>query len=398
MKHPEKKFARSIDMPGRCQEFTDMVYSGKNPDPEQFWKDINAVQNKFNPPPVEYTLLCGEMHGHTNISDAYEYVDIDEYFRTIRDKAKFDFGVLADHDHGGVGKAELWNDGKWQKIQAKIQEYYEPGKFTTLLAYERDSYPYFNNLVIYYRNGNGEMFRGIRDGELTRDELAALLKKDDILVVPHDSYCLSAGCDFSTLPPELLPPLMELYSCSDCAEYFDHPLHKDSWVRGASWQDALKRGAKMGVIGGSDDHVGTPGLDHMDEPYPFCYRGVTGVWAKENTREAIFDALKARRCFAYMGNERMSLDFRINGHCMGETFTAKADEERHIWINFEAPEEIERVTLVKNCQDHVILYGRGRQMIFDYRQETPCDCYYVRAVTTKGRYCWSSPIWVNAGV
>ena len=132
MKHPEKKFARSIDMPGRCQEFTDMVYSGKNPDPEQFWKDINAVQNKFNPPPVEYTLLCGEMHGHTNISDAYEYVDIDEYFRTIRDKAKFDFGVLADHDHGGVGKAELWDDGKWQKIQAKIQEYYEPGKFTTL--------------------------------------------------------------------------------------------------------------------------------------------------------------------------------------------------------------------------------------------------------------------------
>lgn len=395
MKHIEKKIARSIDMPGRCQEFTDMVYSGVNPNPTKFWQDINNVQDKFNPPPSEYSLFCGEMHGHTNISDAYDYVDVDGFFTTLRDKAKFDFAALTDHDHGGVGKAELWDEGKWEKIQAKVQEYYEPGKFTTLLAYERDSYPYFNNLVIYYRNDSGNMFRGVRDGEITYDELLELLKRNDVFVVPHDSYCLSAGCDFSTLPLELMPPMMEIYSCSDCAEYFDHPLHKDSWVRGGSFQDALSLGAKMGVIGGSDDHVGTPGLDHENEPYPFCYRGVTGVWAKENTREAIFDAIKAKRCFAFMGNERMSLDFRINGHYMGESFTVKANEDKHIWINFSVSEEIERVTLVKNCKDHVILYGRGKQMIFDYKQENACDCYYVRALTKKGRYCWSSPIWVS---
>ena len=240
------------------------------------------------------------------------------------------------------------------------------------------------------------MFRGIRDGEITRDELITLLKNDDILVVPHDSYCLSAGCDFSTLPPELFPPLLEIYSCSDCAEYFDHPLHKDSWVRGGSWQDALRKGARIGVVGGSDDHVGTPGLDHPDEPYPFCYRGLTGVWAKENTREGIFDALKKRRCFAFMGHDRMSLDFRINGHCMGESFFLQPDEIKNIWIDFNATEKIDRVTLVKNCRDHVILYGKGRQMIFDYQQETDCDCYYVRALTEKGRYCWSSPIWTMA--
>ena len=122
MNHPEKKTARSVDMPGRCQEFTDMVYSGINPDPEKFWQNINAVQDKFNPPPMEYKLYCGEMHGHSNISDAYPHVDIDGYFRTIRDAAKFDFGVLSDHDHGGVGKAELWDDGKWDLIQAKVQE------------------------------------------------------------------------------------------------------------------------------------------------------------------------------------------------------------------------------------------------------------------------------------
>ena len=225
--------------------------------------------------------------------------------------------------------------------------------------------------------------------------LLSLLRRDDILVIPHDSYCLSAGCDFSTLPLDCLPPLLEIYSCADCAEYFDHPLHKDSWVRGGSWQDALRRGAKIGVGGGSDDHVATPGLDHPDEKYPFCYRGATGVWARENTREAIFEALSKRRCFAFMGHGRMSLDFRINGHYMGESFSLAPGETRNIWIDFQTTEEIERVTLVKNCQDLVILYGRGTQMLFDYRQESPCDCYYVRAITAKGRYCWSSPIWVQ---
>ncbi len=394
MNHPERKIARSIDMPGRCRKFTDMVYSGKHPDPGRLWQEVNATQDDFNPPPMPYKLYVGEMHGHSNLSDGRREVSVDDYFRTIRDRAKFDFGALADHDHGGVGRAELWDDGKWELIQQKVQEYYEPKRFTTLLAYERDSYPYMNNFVIYYRGGRGEMVRGVRDGEITREELFALLQRDDVLVVPHDSYCLSAGCDFSTLPSELMPPLMEIYSCSDCAESFDHPLHKDSWVRGGSWQDALRRGARLGVIGGSDDHVGTPGLNLMEEPYPLCYRGVTGVWATENTREAIFDALKKRRCFAFMGHERMSLDFRINGHCMGEAFSIARGETKDIWIDFSAPEEIERVVLVKNCQDHVILYGRGRQMLFDYRQEAPCDCYYVRAVTAKGRYCWSSPIWV----
>ena len=396
MIHPEKKTARSVDMPGRSRNFTDMVYSGKNPEPEKLLRKVFASEKDFDPPPPEYRLFCGETHCHSSLSDApYPQVTPDCCFDSMKSVAKLDFGALTDHDHGGVGRAELWDDGKWETIQKKAAEYYEPGRFTTLVAYERDSYPYFNNLIVYYRGGNGEMCRGVRDGEITRDELAALLKREDLLIVPHDTYCLSAGADFSTLPPELFPPLMEIYSCSDCAEYFGHPLHKDSWVRGGSWHDALKRGAKMGVIGGSDDHIGTPGQDLPGEPYPFCYRGATGVWATENTRESIFDALKARRCFAYMGCDRMYLDFRINGHCMGEEFSIEPDDEKKIWIDFRCSEAIRSVTLMKNCREQVILYGRGRQTIFDYRQENSCDCYYVRAETEKGRFCWSSPIWVN---
>ena len=80
---------------------------------------------------------------------------------------------------------------------------------------------------------------------------------------------------------------------------------------------------------------------------------------------------------------------------MGEEFSISPGEEKNIWIDIRGEEKIKKVTLVKNCQDHVILYGRGTQMIFDYRQEQACDCYYVRGETENGRFCWSSPIWIN---
>jgi len=134
----------------------------------------------------------------------------------------------------------------------------------------------------------------------------------------------------------------------------------------------------------------------LELPPPARYQGATGVLAKENTREAIFDALKARRCYAYMGQERIRLDFRINGHYMGEEITLPKDETRTIWIHAQTAEPFERITLVKNCRDHVILYGQNSQVLLDYKQETPCDCYYVRAITKSGRYAWSSPIWVTS--
>ena len=39
-----------------------------------------------------------------------------------------------------------------------------------------------------------------------------------------------------------------------------HPLFSDSCCEGGTWQDALKRGARLGVIAGSDSHDGSGGL------------------------------------------------------------------------------------------------------------------------------------------
>ena len=144
MNHPDKYKTKRYDTLGRCAEFTDIVYREDYDDAAKLRADMHASTRKFDPPAKTLHAFIGEMHGHTTLSDGQP--DIDTYFRNIRDIAKLDFAAISDHDHGGVGHPTLWagSPSKWDLIRAKVKEYNHPGTFSTLLAYERDSYPSFN--------------------------------------------------------------------------------------------------------------------------------------------------------------------------------------------------------------------------------------------------------------
>ena len=76
-------------------------------------------------------------------------------------------------------------------------------------------------------------------------------------------------------------------------------------------QDARKMGLRLGVIGGSDGH----------NLYGDKIQGLTGVYAKELTRPAIFDAIRKRRIYATTGDP-IELEFQVNGHLMGAEIEA----------------------------------------------------------------------------
>ncbi|MBE6571954.1 MAG: DUF3604 domain-containing protein [Ruminococcaceae bacterium] len=391
MKNPERKIAKRYDTPNRCEGFTKRVYSGSRDDRRALYDEIFAQERSFYPPKSEYNIYFGELHGHTCLSDGVPTVD--EYFTHLRDVAKLDFGALTDHDHGGVGKPELFGE-LWEYIRSKAKEYNHPGKFTTILAYERDSYPWYNNMIVYYGNHEGQMLRGKTDGEITREELSEYLSRQDVLLVPHDTYSLEAGCDFMSMPENLFTSLIEVYARGDGAEYFGNPYNVETTqCEGGFWQDALKRGAKMGCIAASDDHALKNGVDLCEYDDIRRFPGITGVLAKQNTLEEIFAALKARRCYGFTGG-RVYMDFRIDGHYMGEEYTEEKETDRAIYWNIDGGCEIKYVTLVKNCRDYMKI-RRNEQMIFDYKAENDTDVYYLRAEFCDGRCAWSSPVWVN---
>ena len=139
-----------------------------------------------------------------------------------------------------------------------------------------------------------------------------------------------------------------------------------------------------------------------NQTYPVKFPGVTGVWATENSPTAIFSALKAGRTYAYMlgyrdgyMQGRMVMDFRINGHFMGETIKRPDTNELKIYYNVDADVPVKKVTIVKNLRD-AIVFRLKKELVVDYKQETDTDCYYLRVELTDGRFGWSSPIWVEA--
>ena len=402
MKHPERTRAKRIDSPDRCEDFTSVVYGGNAQDLASCYRSIRKSIDQFMPPPNEFMLFYGDLHGHSDLSDGK--VDVDTFFTNQRDLAGTDFCALTDHDHGGMGKPELWQvdplkgKSKWDITLEKCDEYYEPHRFTTIPAYERDSYPWYSNMILYYRSSkNALMFRGVRDGEITQQELTALAQREDILFGPHTCSTVSAGTDLNGRDEHLMPKTFEIYSRSGASEYYDNPFPPADSICGCGYIDALENGAHPACIACTDDHTGFCGRD-LAEPAKansYTYAGLTGVYASENTRTALFDALSARRCYAFMGEKRILVDFRINGHYMGEIFSDGCDK-RTVWFEVDGGDvPVSRVDLIKNGRSVVFFRNVSSRLVFDYVKERDEDYYYLRVRMADGRYAWTSPIWVK---
>src|SRR5207247_269967 len=93
------------------------------------------------------------------------------------------------------------------------------------------------------------------------------------------------------------------------------------------WQD-LPPGRPLGIPHHPNTHSAMPGsrLDNMGgvEPEEFVTGGLTAVWAPELTREALFEALHARRTYATT-TARILVDFRVNDAPMGSEIARPAD-------------------------------------------------------------------------
>ena len=389
---------RKFDTIYRDRSITEIVYGGKEANTADF--DVEKLIKRHKTEENGYKIYFGELHGHTDLSDGIG--DIDSYFKTARDVAKLDFCAVSDHDHGGVGKTELYGE-KWELTRRKVREYYQKDKFVTILAYEKDAYPVMNNIVVYYLRDDGEMIKGEREGEMTADETLRLLARDDVIVVAHTTSFLDSGTDFEHLPLELMPPLIEVYSRWGKSEYFGDRFPLRTETRGGYWRDALARGAKIGAISGSDDHAGCPGLyispenRAIEQCLQYCWPGVCAVLAAELTREAVFDALKHRRCYATMGC-RTKIDFTVNGAAMGSEITS--GDRKAIYFDIDALHPLRKVTLVLNGGDAIawnINDGSKKhsQLIFDNYFINESDYYYLRVELEDGRQCLTSPIWVS---
>ena len=130
--------------------------------------------------------------------------------------------------------------------------------------------------------------------------------RSDVMSVAHVG---GRACNLDFFDPEFVR-LAEVHSHHGTFEWFA--------------EEVLARGFEVGFIGGSDDHTGRQGLVYpnrrSNNVVTFDVKGgLMGVYARDLTREAVWEAMGARRTYATNG-ERIYLKTSCGERWMGESF------------------------------------------------------------------------------
>ena len=291
-------------------------------------------------PPV-HTPYWGDLHGQSE--ETVGTNPAADYFRFARESALVDF-------IGHQGNDFQITEDVWAEIKKQANTHYDPGRFVTFVGYEwSGNTPLGGDHNVYYSDDDGPLHRSshvlipdksdLHTGCMHIRDLYASLKNRDALLTPHvgGRYGNMAWHD-----PDL-ERLVEIYSEWGEFEWFLF--------------DALDRGYRVGFVAGSDDHKGRPGAAHPGGGSFGVYGGLTCVYASELTREGVWEALRARRCYATTG-QRILLDVRVAGHPMGSDCRLSEPPEISVQVHGTAP--IERVDIF-----------RGAELIYAYPEAQP---------------------------
>ncbi|MCK4545914.1 MAG: CehA/McbA family metallohydrolase [Candidatus Eisenbacteria sp.] len=341
----------------------------------------------------EYHLYWGDLHNHSELSDGRQ--PLDHCFALARDVYALDFVCMADHDANVT-------EGKWRLTQAISSIMNEPGRFVTLAGYE-SSYRWaragagHRNIV---HPGDEGAICHYREG-FTLPELLHCVRTNKGIAIPHHIGRWFAPIDWESFDPAV-QPIVEICSVHGIFEYFGNPWkprpeylpapavdqHKTP-VEGSFVQDGWARGLRFGVIGSTDSHI--------NYSYGIRRMALAAVYAKDLTREDLFDAFRARRTYGTTG-ERVFLDFRVNDHIMGEEFTLRRGKSVTVRVTIEAPVVVKRVDIVRDNETVHSRTVNGRQVNFSWKDAEPSSFstyYYARVVMEEDNYAWSSPVWVD---
>lgn len=342
-------------------------------------------------------LYWGDPHWQTFFSDGIRCPE--ELYAFARDEGFLDFGAISDH-------MEAVTDRQWEYFQAVTNDYNEPGRFVTLQGQEWTHHvpehgaPGHRN--VYYREERGP---ALRCTDPDCNTLAKLWTRLDslrgihALAIPHHPANVVMGVAWEQGWNPTYEKAVEIHSVWGNSERHaddGNPLaiSPDTLrgeMRGRHVIDALRRGYRLGFVGGGDIHDGRPGDDLHNESYPprsFRSRpeGFTGVWVTALTREGVFDAMAERRTVATT-KRRIYLDVHATGNARKPTLRVKAASE----------EGIAQIVVVRNGHDSKRLLPDDdpRVVIAERSLEAmaPADFCYLRLVTEQGNMAWSSPFW-----
>jgi hypothetical protein len=349
---------------------------------------LAAESNPCVVTPEAPRVLFGDLHGHSNLSDGTGTPE--DFYAYARDVAALDVAALTDHDHWGIPFLDE-TPAHWRRIEAAALGFHEPGRFVTLLGYEWTSWIHGHRHVLHFEDA-AELRSSVDERFDTPPELWAALAGAPALTFAHHSAGDPVATDWSFEPDPVLEPVTEIASVHGSSESLDSPRPVQGMLVGNTVRDALARGWRLGLIGSGDSHDGHPGLAHLASPGS---GGLAGILAGEATRDAVLEALRARRTYATNG-PRIVLDVTLDGAPMGAVLPAGPGKTLEVRI--AAPGALEAVELVGASGVLAATAAEGERSLAFEAEAPPLaagDFLYVRVRQRDGGAAWSSPFFFD---
>ena len=218
---------------------------------------------------------------------------IQDYFVFAHDYALIDIA-------GHQGNDFQISDDLWETINETTRKFYRPDSFVTFPGYEwSGNTPLGGDRNIYFRSEGGQISRSCTD--LLPEKHSAYANSPTVVELFEKLRGQTTGAfafahvggryaDISMHDPEI-ELAVEIHSDWGTFE----------WLV----EDALKLGYRIGICANSDGHKGRPGASYPGASKFGSLGGLTCVLAARLERESIFDALKARHCYATTGNRSL---------------------------------------------------------------------------------------------
>ncbi|HKK49328.1 MAG TPA: hypothetical protein VJ932_09535, partial [Alkalispirochaeta sp.] len=278
---------------------------------------------------------CGISYAHGTLQDALENAALRLDFVSVTGHAAWpdmpvgDARVAHIVDFHEKGFAKLANG--WSRYQEEIAEFEQARSLVVFPGYEIHSNEHGDYTVVGYRHQLPlltadtpmELQRVLNDSVARTEIESAGRMLPGALTFPHHiGYRVGArGGNWESFT-EALSPVVEITSMHGLAESdrTDHPfLHSMGPLqhRGTMWE-GLEQGHRFGVLGNTDHHSAHPGS---------YGHGVTGVWAAGRGRDAVWEALYARRTWANTG-DAVRLWHSVDDVPLGGELSA-ADRHQH---------------------------------------------------------------------
>ncbi|HJL15739.1 MAG TPA: CehA/McbA family metallohydrolase [Sandaracinaceae bacterium LLY-WYZ-13_1] len=326
--------------------------------------------------------LFGDIHQHSAHSDGVGSAE--EPYLRARYVYGDDFCALTDHE-SFIGKRI--GPGEWAYLCGVAEAHDDPGHFATLIAYEWTGrmYPGPGHKVVYLPPEGGPIVS--RDEVPEGAEIVRRVKALGGFAVPH--HVGWTGADEEGHDPEG-QPVWEICSCHGCYLHADHPLGARGGLKDQMVEAVMKRGKRFGFIACSDGHglLYHHGVGRKRDPFR-C--GLTAVQAEGCTRQAILDAIRARRCYATSGVPIL-LDLRAGGAPMGSEVTVDGPVPARAEARCASP--IESLMLIGPDGPLATVAGAGQTEATLEATVEP-GWVYARVEQTDGEMAWSSPIWLD---